>query len=329
MNLPAGVECPTTVAGCREVLSKHARSFRWAGSFLPADRLDDAAVVYALCRLIDDIADERESDEDALRELAALERELREEDAPRPLVALFLETAKRTQIPVAAALELIVGVRTDMHPVRVSDDASLLRYCYRVAGTVGLMMCGVLGVRDAEALPYAIDLGVGMQLTNICRDVAEDAGRERVYLPATRLAEAGVEPGSLLARGASRAPSAPVVRDLLLLAERYYGSADAGMRYIPWRARFAILVASRVYRAIGFRVRAQGFDPDRGRAYLGTGRKLWWTLRALAHGLRLAVQRPRAHRAALHAPLAGLPGTNTRALPPGDAPDAGVAVAAA
>ena len=196
-------------------------------------------------------------------------------------MALFLETADRTGIPVGAALELIVGVRSDMHPVRVADDRELLRYCYRVAGTVGLMMCGVLGVRDTDALPFAVDLGVGMQLTNICRDVAEDAGRGRVYLPATRLHAAGVEPAGLLPDGATRAPAAPVVRDLLQLGERYYRSADAGMRYIPWRARFAILVASRVYRAIGFRVRAQGYDPDQGRAYVSRWRKVLWTLRGL------------------------------------------------
>ena len=323
------MNAPVDVAGCRAVLTHHAKSFRWAGSFLPSDRLDDAAVVYALCRLIDDIADERESDEEATRELAALEAELRREAPARPLVALFLETADRTGIPVGAALELIVGVRSDMHPVRVADDRELLRYCYRVAGTVGLMMCGVLGVRDPDALPFAVDLGVGMQLTNICRDVAEDAGRGRVYLPATRLHAAGVEPAGLLPDGATRAPAAPVVRDLLQLGERYYRSADAGMRYIPWRARFAILVASRVYRAIGFRVRAQGYDPDQGRAYVSRWRKVLWTLRGFAHGARLALGRARPHRAGLHTELAGLPGANGRALTGSSALDSAPVASAA
>lgn len=299
---------PVDVAGCRAVLAHHAKSFRWAGGFLPRRQLDDAAIVYALCRLVDDIADERTSDEEALEQLDAVEQELRGETPPRPLVELFLQVAGRADVPVAAMLELIEGVRTDMYPVAMRDDRELLRYCYRVAGTVGLLMCGVIGVTARRAQPFAVDLGVGMQLTNICRDVAEDAERERVYLPATRLGEAGTTQGALLS--ASRQSAAPVVRDLLGLAERYYRSGDAGMRFIPWRARFAILVASRVYRAIGAQVAAQGFDPDRGRASVSTAGKLWHTLGAAAAFVRLLFVREKPHAAQLHAALDGLPGTH-------------------
>ena len=235
---------PVDVEGCRQVLSHHAKSFRWAGAFLPRKQLDDAAIVYALCRLVDDIADERTSDAEALAQLEEIEQELTGGRDARPLVALFLEVAQRAQVPVEAMLELIEGVRTDMYPVAMREDRDLLRYCYRVAGTVGLLMCGVIGVRASRALPFAVDLGVGMQLTNICRDVAEDADRQRVYLPATRLAAEGLTQGQLLI--GARAPSAPVVRDLLADADHYYQSADNGMRFIPWRARFAILVASHV-----------------------------------------------------------------------------------
>lgn len=299
---------PTDVAGCREVLAHHAKSFRWAGAFLPARQLDNAAVVYALCRLIDDIADERTSDDEAYAALSALERELRGEASPRALVAMFLHVADTEQVPVEAALELIEGVRYDMNPVLVPDDRALLRYCYRVAGTVGLMMCGVIGVRAASALPFAVDLGVGMQLTNISRDVAEDAGRGRVYLPATRLREVGLRSEQVI--DGPRASAAPVVASLLELAEAYYESGAAGMRYIPWRARFAILVASRVYRGIGPRIAAQGFDPDRGRARVSALRKLGWTVRALLDGVALWFRAPTPHARRLHTELDGLPGTH-------------------
>ena len=299
---------PTDVAGCREVLAHHAKSFRWAGAFLPPRQLDNAAVIYALCRLIDDIADERTSDEEAHAALLALERELRGEATPRALVAMFLQVAEAEHVPIAAALELIEGVRYDMNPVLVPDDRALLRYCYRVAGTVGLMMCGVIGVRAAAALPFAVDLGVGMQLTNIARDVAEDAGRGRVYLPATRLEAVGLTSTHVV--DGPRAPAAPVVAALLDLAESYYESGAVGMRYIPWRARFAILVASRVYRGIGRRVAAQGFDPDQGRARVSTLGKLGWTLRAIADGVGLWFRRPAPHMRHLHAELDGLPGTH-------------------
>jgi phytoene synthase len=303
-----GIREATTVPECREVLSEHAKSFRWAGAFLPSAKLNDASVVYALCRLIDDIADERTSDDVANNALAELESELLRRSDARPIVALFLEVAERTEIPVEAAIELIEGVRYDMHPVMVPDDRALLRYCYRVAGTVGLMMCGVIGVRSAAAYPFAVDLGVGMQLTNISRDVAEDAGRGRVYLPATRLAERDVAQRDLLEP--PRAGAAPALRSLLANAEHYYESGDAGMRFIPWRARFAILVASRVYREIGTKIAQQQYDPDAGRARVSTGRKLWCTALAGLRFMTLLVQPAHPHRAELHVDLDGLPGTD-------------------
>ena len=180
----SGASYPDSVLqASRAVFAAKARTFHWSARLLPADRRDDAAVVYAFCRLVDDTADEAPTAAVAAAALDRLAAELEGRAEPRPLVAAFLDTAARRGLPLDAARELLAGVRSDLGVVRIADDDALLVYCYRVASTVGLLMCGVLGVRERDALPFAVDLGVAMQLTNICRDVAEDAGRGRVYLP--------------------------------------------------------------------------------------------------------------------------------------------------
>ncbi|MFT4627287.1 MAG: phytoene synthase [Myxococcota bacterium] len=298
----------TVVHQSREILATHARSFRWASWFLPSDRRDDAAVVYAWCRLVDDAVDEAASSDEAADAVAELRGELLGERAPRPIPAAFLAVCARRGISVAPALELLEGCRSDLGTVRFADDRELLRYCYRVAGTVGLLMCGVLGVTDPRGAAHAVDLGVGMQLTNICRDVLEDAKRGRTYLPADRLAVAGSSPEALLAGEADPAHIARVVRDLLAMAEEYYRSGDGGMQFIPARSRVAILVAARVYRAIGGALLRRGGDALAGRAWVGIGGKVLHTGAALVAFARLAMWSPQVHDAHLHEPLAGLPG---------------------
>lgn len=293
------------------VLAAGSRSFHFASLFLPADRRADAALLYALCRHVDDLADEAADTAQARAALARLEAELSGVLRPRPLVAAVHELARRRELDLAHALELVEGVRGDLVEVRVADDAELLRYGYRVAGTVGLMMSAVLGVRDPRARAFAVDLGVAMQLTNICRDVAEDARLGRVYLPATRLHGLGVQsaPEAVL-----RSPDAVrrVVHDLLAMADRYYRSAEEGMHYIPWRARLAILVAARVYRQIGVRLTRAGGDPLVGRTVVPWWEKGLAALGALADWPRVARRRV-AHRPQLHRALRGLPGSDPRA----------------
>lgn len=304
------------VAHSREVLSTHARSFRWAGALLPRERLDDAAVVYAFCRLVDDLADEAPDPAVARKDLDQLRAELHGAAPRRHLVQATVAVLERGGQGIAPATHLIEGVLSDLDEVRLPDDAALHRYGYQVAGTVGLMMCAVLGVTDPAALPFAVDLGVGMQITNICRDVREDAERGRVYLPATRLRTAGVPPERLLAAAGpgpdltptERSALSRVVDDLLVDADRFYASADRGMRFIPWRARLAIRVASRVYRAIGVKLRRRGSDPWGGRTFVPWPGKVRWTLAALGAQLAGAFRGVPTHASDLHRHLRGLPG---------------------
>lgn len=294
------------------VLSTRARSFRWGQVLLPDGTARDVALCYAFCRLLDDAADEAPDDATARRDLAAIERELAGDAPARPIVAAYRALERRFGIDADAARELLRGVSSDVGPLRVEDDAELLRYAYRVAGTVGVMMCGILGVREGEALPHAVDLGIGMQLSNICRDVAEDATLGRVYLPAQRLRAVGVEPEALV-RGddVDREALFSVVRDLIVLSERYYESAEVGMRYIPPRARVAILVAARLYRAIGLKVMARGPVATTDRTVVGPWAKLGWSALALGAAARsFAAEKGAPHPRELHVALKGLPGVS-------------------
>ncbi|MFT5683522.1 MAG: phytoene synthase [Myxococcota bacterium] len=273
----------TTISESRAVLTHHSRSFRLAGRFLTSQQLDEAAVVYAFCRMVDDAADEAESVEIAAVDLDAIESEVRGDVPPDATIAAFRDICHRREIPIQAALELIAGVRSDLGHVRIADDAELTRYSYRVAGTVGVMMCGVLGVSSREAWPAAIALGIGMQITNICRDVMEDAVRGRVYLPASRLTAAGITDQALIDGTHSRTALAGVVSDLLDLADENYAFAERGMHHIPWRGRLGILIASRLYRSIGVRLRAvHGSDPTHGRTITTTMEKTWAVLSGIA-----------------------------------------------
>jgi phytoene synthase len=253
------------------LLARQAKSFRWASWFLPARMRRDASIVYAFCRMLDDAVDGALSPAIARHRLDEIKDMLRPGGTPDALVAAYLEAARRLQFGLEPAWELLAGVESDLDAVRIADDAELLTYCYRVAGTVGLMMCGVLGVTEKSARTHAVDLGIAMQLTNICRDVLEDAALGRVYLPKARLVGRGlrddaVEPTDLLtANEATRDAVSGVVLGLLADAERLYTLGARGFPHIPIRPRLAIVVAATLYRAIGRRLRRSGGDALAGR----------------------------------------------------------------
>ena len=296
------------------VLKKHGRSFHFASHLLGARHGERAARLYALCRTIDDLADEATDPNSADEKLASLSNAISSGDRTHPLVAAALTLRDETGLQLGALQALIAGVRTDLKPVALADEAALLDYTYAVAGTVGLMMCAVLDVDDPKAYPFAIDLGIAMQLTNIARDVGTDAGLARRYLPASWVGEiapdALVKPNSALEACARQA-----VDRTLQLAERYYESGEAGLGFLPPRARLAILTAARVYRAIGTRIASEGYRPWERRAVVSGRRKIAIGLKA---GAAFVLQRhlhsqhhqhdPRLHAAIQHRPGANLGG---------------------
>lgn len=268
------------------LLAQKARTFRLATAMLPAGLHDDIAVLYAFCRTADDLVDETG---DALG-LLRLERELEGAEPASPLVQALRDLSRRRGFSLGHAHSLLEGVRGDLGTVAMENDGQLLTYSWQVASTVGLMVSRLLGVEDPAAEGHAADLGLAMQLTNIVRDVREDALRGRVYLPRTRLAAHGLSADDVL-QGRQRDGVRAVCLELLDMADRYYASGEAGFRYIPLRARVGIAVAQRVYASIGWRIRATGHHPLDGRLVVPRSEKLGRVGEAVAVSVRTSFSR--------------------------------------
>lgn len=291
---------------CADTLAQHSKSFALAGKLLPRDQRRDAAVLYTFCRLADDAIDlvEPAAQPAALAELRlALDSVYRGDPQSDVRWRAFQELVERRRIPREYPEELLEGMAMDTAGAQYRTLDELLLYCHRVAGVVGLMMCHVLGLNDARALRNAAHLGIGMQLTNISRDVAEDWRLGRLYLPLDLLRHSGPNPLNGLREGSlpppARASIASVTSELLRVAERFYSSGDAGMRALPFRAAFSVRAARFIYSAIGDRVRRADYDAYTMRAVVPTSQKLWLVLRAAVGSLRELPSRLFSRRRAL------------------------------
>lgn len=293
------------------ILRQHGRTFHLAGLFLAPDTRKAAARLYAFCRHVDDLADRPTSLAAARARLEQVADDIIEGRSSCPRVADFLELSERHAIPRTPTLALIDGLLGDLGLVQFFSLDELLRYAYKVAGTVGEMMTALLECREeGKALPFATDLGVAMQLTNIARDVAEDALLGRVYLPAEWLGDA--RPVQFLP-GVDGAPphkhDDEVIRGAILallgVAENYYASGISGLYYLPARARSAIAVAAAVYREIGrdlARGQARGW---RQRTIVPGARRWRLATQTLLQQARRPVA-PAPHQADLHRAFADL-----------------------
>jgi len=286
----------------KKILARHGKSFYWASLFLGPKLAERAAQLYQFCRFVDDLADgdlseRKESLEDIRARLEG------HSVAAGPEIESFLQLASENNIPLIAARELLDGMLSDQTAVAFNSEAELLRYCHAVAGTVGLMMCRVLNCKDQRADSFAIDLGIAMQLTNIARDVLEDAKMERRYLPASWI---NVPASKISASNvACRAPVASAIERVLDLAEEYYVSALVGIRLLPFRSRFSITVALRIYRQIGVLLQRRHLRWWDGRIYVPASEKVLLTLRSL---LDLRPATILSHNQHLHRDLKGLAG---------------------
>jgi phytoene synthase len=309
------------VAASRGVLALKSKSFSLASLFLPADRRADVAVVYAFCRHVDDAIDLApiERRPNALADLrVAIDAIYAGRATGVSAFDAFAVVARTRGIPRLYVDALVDGMAMDVARVRYETLDSLLLYAHRVAGVVGLLLCHVLGVSSDRALPNATHLGLAMQLTNICRDVAEDLVDGRIYLPRALL---GIDLDLTLGRDPARdEPTrdavSRAVRALLDEADRLYRSADLGIVALPFRSALAIRAARYVYAAIGTELRRRGGDPFLGRAVVSRSKKLWLVVRAIVETL---VEQPRRIGARFPAP------TRTLAFPSDVLPAIGVA----
>ena len=262
------------------VLSRKGKSFHWARRWMAPAHAARATRLYGFCRYVDDLADEGCAGQDPRAALALIAQEIASGASQNRIVADAIALARECRIPPVLILTFIDGITSDLDTVRMTDEGALLRYCYQAAGTVGSMMCRVLGCDDPAALRHAVDLGIAMQLTNICRDVAADAAVGRRYLPASMIGD--LAPQALVDPALSLQPRLQACIDELLdTADRYYRSGEAGLAHLPVGARGSILVAARVYRAIGTRLRQHGNAYWLGRTVVPRRTKSLVTLQAV------------------------------------------------
>jgi phytoene synthase len=274
------------VTASREVIERGSKSFAAAARLFSPPIRERAYMLYAWCRHCDDQIDGQELGFEAAtaiavdpgRRLESLRVDTRRAlagDLPAdPVFEAFRRVTRECAIPQRYPLELLAGFEMDVADHRYESLPDTLLYCYRVAGVVGVMMAYVMGVREPVALQRAADLGIAFQLTNIARDVLDDARLGRCYLPAAWLAEAGIPPGSH-ADEAWREQLLTVVQRLLAEADRYYASALQGLQSLPFRSAWAVATALRVYREIGDLLRERGARAWEQRAVVSARRKVW------------------------------------------------------
>jgi phytoene synthase len=264
---------PDDLDHCRAVIRTGSLSFHAASKLLPAKVRDPALALYAFCRLADDEVDEGSDKGGAV---LRLQERLDLAYAGRPLNApedrAFTAIIEEFDMPRTLPEALLEGLAWDAVERRYNTLSEVRDYSARVAAAVGAMMCVLMRVRDADALARACDLGVAMQLTNIARDVGEDAREGRIYLPLDWLAEAGMEPEDFM-----RAPMASpevrrMVQRLLSEARRLYLRSESGIACLPRGVRTGIFAARYIYAAIGAVAARNGFDTVNTRART-TGRQ--------------------------------------------------------
>ena len=249
------------------VLKKNGKSFYWAGKLLPKESINRAAELYRFCRILDDIADSGKIN--SLKELSKIRSHIKKKtfaDLKKNYSIKYPKFLKISSKKVV--IDLIDGLILDQKSILFKKEEELIRYSYHVAGTVGIMMCDALKCNNDLAKSFAIDLGIAMQLTNIARDVLEDAKMGRRNLPGTWIQNISPKEIVLAAKTNDLKKIHIIskgIKKLLILAEQYYLSGEKGFNFLPFNSRIAISVASGVYREIGVQLENKNYNWQNGR----------------------------------------------------------------
>ena len=272
---------PADLEHCKEAIRHGSLSFHAASKLLPAKVRDPALALYAFCRLADDAVDLNAHKAAAvLRLQERLDRAYAGRPFDAPADRAFAAIIEQFEMPRALPEALLEGLAWDATERRYETLEELYGYSARVASAVGAMMCVLMGVRDENALARACDLGVAMQLTNIARDVGEDARERRMYLPTEWLDAAGLSAEDVFADPRPSKAIRAMVRRLVMDANRLYMRSEAGISALPLKARTGIFAARLIYGGIGREVQKAGYDTISTRAHTSKGQKLSWIAQA-------------------------------------------------
>ena len=253
-------------------IKSEGKSFYWASFFLPKKNRIAASRLYSICRYLDDVADNSKLDTSS--QIKNIFNQIKENESSE--INIFF---KKNSINLGILKDLIDGLISDQQNVRVTDEKELIDYSYKVAGTVGLMMLPIINTKDAEARKHAIDLGIAMQLTNIARDVYEDAKMNRLYLPKEWLGQVSIT--DLIDNKLDDQKKKLIelsIKNLIELSDKFYANGFSGMKFIPLRTRLAIFFAAKIYKGIGEKIKSGGYVYKLERIYLNKLEKLWITI---------------------------------------------------
>ena len=250
-------------------LSVYAKSFNWAGFFLPKNILIKCSVLYDFCRTLDNIADQNNSLEKKKEEFIKFKEEFSSKSKNNIIISNMVDLIRSENINSSIVYDLFDGIESDIKAnVKIKSYKELLIYCYRVAGTVGLMIAKIMKVKNRDSLKSAINLGIAMQLTNISRDVIEDKNNDREYIESNFL----------------------ILKNTIHKADNFYESSFYAIKDIPLICRFSIIVARRVYREIGRKIlKISDFENYKcsGKVYLNNFEKLIQTFFSLGDIFKL------------------------------------------
>ena len=255
----------------KSYLSVYAKSFSWAGFFLPKETFRKCSALYDFCRVADNIADDDEKIENKEKKFNHFENDFNQKNFDNPVIKNMWGLIEEFNISLKVVQDLLTGIKSDIKDrVKLNSEKDLLIYSYRVAGTVGLMMAKILRVNKKNSLKSAIDLGIAMQLTNISRDVVEDLNFGRSYINL----------------------NFEEIKSTIKLSESYYENSFYSIKQIPFTFRFAILVARRVYRKIGYKIlKKQNLEnyKNSGKIYVSNLEKIIETLLSIFDLIKLSL----------------------------------------
>lgn len=280
---------------CEQITKSHSRTFHMASGLLPRTKRRSARALYAFCRVCDNLVDAPQEGTDPLADLDRWRCQVLnvQSASDDPVAVAWADTRARYQIPWRYAEQLMAGVAQDVEKTRYETFDELALYCYAVASTVGLMAMHIIGFQDARAIPYAVKLGVALQLTNILRDVGEDWRLGRLYLPQEELAAFGLSEQDIAA-GQVDDRWRSLMQFQIARTRLLYDEALPGIALLTKDGRFAITAASQLYRAILDDIEAHDYDVFQRRAHVTNWGKLQRlpAIWGLARRIALEVEEP-------------------------------------
>jgi phytoene synthase len=257
-------------------IKHYGKSFFWAGKFLNKELFADCAILYAFCRVADDLVDENKNSRNKINKFI---KEYSNKKSKNVIINKFKKIKEKYNIPEKFIKDLFYGIKLDTKIVKIRSKKELIKYSYYVAGTVGAIMAHILNTTHPTAIKRAIDLGIAMQFTNIARDVVADAKLGRIYLPQNLLNQ-NIKAKDIVNESFDRTKLFSAISKIIIMSEKFYKRGNDGIKYLPSSIRYPIFLASSLYQRIGVKIIDSNLNKYfNSRIYVGFFEKLFITFK--------------------------------------------------